>query len=112
MSRIFSIQKRARYPLLSYVPFICWTISFHEVKKYGLGKNVHTETIVAIADFWRKFYHDGEKSALAYEGGGGGARPAPFTQATITYKVAVYAPAERADTLILFNLWPYTVCIL
>ncbi len=47
---------------------------------------------VAIADFWRTFHHDG-KSALAGEGGG--ARPPPFTLFTITYKVAVYAPAER-----------------
>jgi hypothetical protein len=29
---------------------------------------------------------------------------------TITYKVAVYAPAERADTLILFHLYPYVLC--
>ncbi len=31
-------------------------------------------------------------------GGGGGTRPTPFPLFTITYKVAVYAPAERADT--------------
>jgi hypothetical protein len=41
-----------------------------------------------------------EKSALA------GARPPPFTLVTITYKVAVYALAERADTLPLFHLYP------
>ena len=34
-----------------------------------------------------------EKSALA--GGGEDARPPLFTQFTITYKVAVFAPAER-----------------
>jgi hypothetical protein len=35
------------------------------------------------------------------EGGGGvHARPAPFTLVTITYKVVVYAPAERADLFI------------
>jgi|LakMenEpi03Aug12_release.lakeMendotaPanAssembly.Ray.scaffolds.fasta_scaffold1225457_1 hypothetical protein len=33
----------------------------------------------------------------------GGARPFPFTTFTITYKVAVYAPAEWADTL--FHLY-------
>jgi hypothetical protein len=48
-----------------------------------------------------------EKSALAGEGGGGGARPPPFTLVTITYKVAVYAPTKRADTLPLFHLYPY-----
>jgi hypothetical protein len=29
----------------------------------------------------------------------------PFTLFTITYKVAVHAPAERADTLNLFHLY-------
>jgi hypothetical protein len=37
-----------------------------------------------------------EKSALAGEVGG--ARPPPFTLSTITYKVAVHPPAERAGT--------------
>jgi hypothetical protein len=37
----------------------------------------------------------------------GGVRPPPVTLFTITYKVAVYAPAERADTLLLFHLYPY-----
>jgi hypothetical protein len=37
----------------------------------------------------------------------GGARPPPFTIVTITYKVAVYASAEQADTLPLFHLYPY-----
>ncbi len=42
---------------------------------------------------------------LAQAGGGGGgeectlAHPPPFTIFTIMYKVAVYAPAEQADTL-------------
>ncbi len=37
----------------------------------------------------------------------GGSRPPSFTISTITYKVVVYAPAERADTLHLFLLYPY-----
>ncbi len=37
----------------------------------------------------------------------GDASPPPFTISTITYKVLVYAPAERADTLPLFLLYPY-----
>jgi hypothetical protein len=45
-----------------------------------------------------------EKSALAGEGGG--CTPTPFQPITITYKVAVYDPAERADTLPLFHLYP------
>ncbi len=44
---------------------------------------------------------------LAQACGGGGASPPPFTIVTITYKVAVYAPAEWADTLILFHLDQY-----
>ena len=39
-------------------------------------------------------------------GDGGGAHPPPFTTSTITYKVVVYAPAEWADTLPLFLLYP------
>jgi hypothetical protein len=46
-----------------------------------------------------------EKSALAGEGGG--CTPTPFQPITITYKVAVYAPAERADALKLFHLYFY-----
>jgi hypothetical protein len=42
---------------------------------------------------------------LAKAGEGGGARPPPFIIFTITSKVAVYAPAEWADTLTLFHLY-------
>jgi len=38
-----------------------------------------------------------EKSALAGESGG--AHTPPFILFTITYKVEVYAPADKADTL-------------
>jgi hypothetical protein len=44
------------------------------------------------------------KLAQAGEGGGGGCMPTPFITFTITSKVAVYAPAEWADTLTLFHL--------
>jgi hypothetical protein len=39
--------------------------------------------------------------------GVGGAPPPPFTISIITYKVVVYALAERADTLPLFLLYHY-----
>ncbi len=44
----------------------------------------------------------------AQPGGGGGctALPPPFTLSTIKSKVVVYAPAERADLLPLFLLYP------
>ncbi len=38
-------------------------------------------------------------------GKGGGSSLPPFTLFAITYKVAVYSPAERADTLTLFHLY-------
>jgi hypothetical protein len=41
---------------------------------------------------------------LAQAGEGGGARPPPFITFTVTSKVAVYAPAEWADTLTMFHL--------
>jgi hypothetical protein len=41
---------------------------------------------------------------LAQAGEGGVARLSPFTTFTITSTVAVYAPAEWADTLTLFHL--------
>ncbi len=45
-----------------------------------------------------------EKSALAGDGGGGGGcTPFPFKPNIITYKVAVYAPAECT----LFHLYQY-----
>jgi hypothetical protein len=37
----------------------------------------------------------------------GGARPPPFNTFTLTSKVAVYAPAEWADTLTLVHLYQY-----
>jgi hypothetical protein len=54
------------------------------------------------------------KSVLAGEGGG--ARPTPLITSTLTSKVAVYAPAEWADTPTLFHLYQYMysvgICIL
>jgi hypothetical protein len=49
-----------------------------------------------------------QKLAQAGEGGGEGvACPSPFMISTIMYKVVVNAPAERADTLPIFLLYPY-----
>jgi hypothetical protein len=49
-----------------------------------------------------------EKSPLAGEVGG--CTPTTGQHITITYKVAVYTPAERADTFPLFHLYP--ICTL
>ncbi len=48
-----------------------------------------------------------EKLAQPDEGGGRVNSHPLFTISTITYKVVVYALAERADTLSLFLLYPY-----
>ncbi len=42
---------------------------------------------------------------LAQAGEGGGSTPTPFQPITIKYNVAVYAPAERAETLPVFPLY-------
>ncbi len=46
---------------------------------------------------------------LAQAGEGGGNPPTPFQPITIKYNVAVYAPAERADTLPVFHLYTLKV---
>ncbi len=46
---------------------------------------------------------------LAHAGEGGGSTPTPFQPITITYNVAVYAPAESADTLPVFHLYTLKV---
>ncbi len=86
-------------------------IAKHVERKYKItarhDHRVHTE--------WQRPL-SGLKSILmeklAQASVGGGACPLPFTIFTITYKVAVYvyAPAERADKLTLFHLYPYVLC--
>jgi hypothetical protein len=49
-----------------------------------------------------------EKSAQPVEGGG--CTPTPFTLSTITNKVVMYAPAEKADTLP--NIYSTLICTL
>ncbi len=64
-------------------------------------REVHRVHRVATAAFWRTFHiHEGKISP----GWVGGARPPPFITFTINSKVAVYAPAEWADTLTMFRL--------
>jgi hypothetical protein len=60
---------------------------------------------VATAAFWHTFYHDGK--IVPGAGKDRGARQPPFTTFTITYKVAVLAPAEWAETLTLSHLYQY-----
>ncbi len=56
-----------------------------------------------MAGFWRTA-HSMMMAKLAQAGESECARPPSFILFTITYKVAVYAPAEWADTLTLFHL--------
>jgi hypothetical protein len=82
-------------------------LSWRRFLLFGHSKVVPTEyTQVGNADFWRIRSIMMETSALAGEGGGGCA-PTPFILVIITYKGALYAPSERADTLPLFHLYPY-----
>jgi hypothetical protein len=68
---------------------------------------LHKELFSKYSPIFTHFleYYDG-KIAQAVRGGGA-APPPNSTISTITYKVVVYAPAERADTLHLFLLYPY-----
>ncbi len=68
-----------------------------------------TAHLVPTGAFWRTFHHDG-KICPDWWGRGMHAQPFPCTLFTITYKIAVYAPAKRADTLTLFYLYPYVLC--
>ncbi len=61
-----------------------------------------------MATFRCTFIHDGKFSPSKC--GGGGARPPPFTLSTIMCKVVAYVPTERADTLLLFLLYPLLLC--
>jgi hypothetical protein len=60
-----------------------------------------------MATFWRTFMMVYSAQAGEVED----ARPPPFTLFTITSKVVVYAPAERAETLLLFLL-PFSLLCL
>jgi hypothetical protein len=51
--------------------------------------------------------HSMMRVKLALAGEGGGCTPTHFTTFTLTSKVAMYAPAEWADTLTLFHLYQY-----
>jgi hypothetical protein len=74
------------------------------VKNQEADHRVHTEWQRPLSDV-----HSIIMEKLAQSGEGGGASPPPFNLFTIPYKVAVYAPAERADTLPLFHLYPHSV---
>jgi hypothetical protein len=77
------------------------------MQKYILKYSPQSTHRVVTAAFWRTFHPMMEKLAQPGEGGGCTARPPPFPIFTITYKVAVYAPAEWADTHTLFRLYQY-----
>ncbi len=61
--------------------------------------------LVYIPSWWKN------QPSLVRGGRGVHAQP-PFILSTITYKVVVYAPAKRADTLPLFLLYPYMYSVL
>ncbi len=79
------------------------TVPAEKLHFYRLcGRSIYSKVLgettvhrVATAAFWRTFSDEGKI---------GGARPPPLFTFTITNKVAVYAPAEWADTLTPFHL--------
>ncbi len=96
-------------PFLCSLILICvsfWTLSIRILLPSHIfvvkwDHRVHSEwrwQISGVHPIWM------EKSALVGEGRG--CTPTPFHPFTITYKVAGYAPAERADTLPVFHLYP------
>jgi hypothetical protein len=69
-------------------------------------QSIHTEWQWPISGVHVIHFIMMEKSALTGEGGE--CTPIPFHSiVTATYKVAVYTPAERTDTLPLFHLYTY-----
>ncbi len=85
----------------TYTLVLCMYTSVQSIHIHSPDHRVHTEWRLPISGVHPIMM---EKSALAGEGGG--CMPIPFQPITITYKVAVYAPAERTDTLPLFHLYP------
>ncbi len=77
----------------------------NKVLVHSCAHRVHR---VATAAFWRTFSDEGKISPGWWGWGGGHAHP-PIITFTLTSKVAVYAPAEWADTLtlFLFHLYQY-----
>ncbi len=68
-----------------------WLCRHHGLISGNQGHWIRNGHFLAYIPSWQK------KSAQPSEGGG--ARPPPFILTTITYRVVVYAPAERTDTL-------------
>ncbi len=67
-------------------------------------------TGLGLATFWSTIYRNG-KFSPAWCWCGVRALPLSLlSTSTITSKVVVYAPAERADTLLLFLLYPFLLC--
>ncbi len=74
--------------------------------------NISQQTAVWTDKFWVENSYTFIISYIeAQVGESGGYTPTPFTIFTITYKVVMYAPAERADAPPLFLLHPYTYSV-
>ncbi len=73
----------------------------------NIGHRVHTEWQLSLSGV-----HSIMMEKLAQPGEGKGVQATLFIISTITYKVVVYAPAENADTLPLFLLYPYMYSVI
>ncbi len=92
-------NKRERVPVTN----VYFLYLFHGtyLSCFCQGHRVHTEWQRPLSGV-----HSSMIEKLAQAGEGEGARPPPCHY---SYH-AVYAPAEKADTLTLFHLYPYVLC--
>jgi hypothetical protein len=89
-------RRRARIPFIHAVSSVCSTSTYTWRRGHQC---VHQHTnLCTFVQYVTYIYVNDQTTRV------GGARPPPFITFTITSKVAVYAPAELADTLTLFHL--------
>ncbi len=106
---LFTVIPRAKY--LGWQPIGLPRVA---LRKTGIhysaqcpDHRVHTEWQLPLSSI-----HSIMMEKFAQPGEGGDVRRAPFTISTITYKVVVYAPAERAGTLRSHYFYSTPICTL
>ncbi len=115
LRRIHSLEDKLRkhrfenvFNPVWYVKTFTWPAAFVHKRTLSPATDilhrVHTEWRLPISGVHPIMM---EKSALAGESGG--CTPTHFQHTTITYEVAVYAPAEGADPLPLFHYFISTL---
>ncbi len=102
------VRKKKRSPDL-----LCWSLIYPaplHVRLYSLdgGPKSNDSKKPGVLPLYCSIVAEiGERNVRYRSKGKGGARPPPFIISTIMYKVVMYAPAERENTLPLFLLYPF-----